>query len=234
MDKANCGQAHFLEPILQRWVSDPKGPMATKTQTFSWTEEIRLGRWLRAPRWTCLADGSAPWLLSIWMVGLVLLLSGCSWGSDPVIRSDPSLDQFRAAFDLPRPDGLPPFPQDGQYYVGVGKSGARVTVRSGCVERTLMFERKEGAFECTSEFIEVRGPEMYDDLDLGRTFETLMFNLARRSEGLFCHFYDVRGYEPKPRSFEAAAAMANSWIERCAVVGGADATPSLAPTSPAR
>ena len=47
MDKANCGQAHFLEPILQRWVSDPKGPMATKTQTFSWTEEIRLGP--RAP-----------------------------------------------------------------------------------------------------------------------------------------------------------------------------------------
>ena len=36
-----------VEPILQEWVSDPKGLMATKTQTFSWTEEIRLGP--RAP-----------------------------------------------------------------------------------------------------------------------------------------------------------------------------------------
>ena len=182
-------------------------------------------------RRTILSARSALWRIRIIFTGLVLLAAGCSLGSEPVSYGDTALDQFRAAFDLPRPDGLPPFPQDGQYYVGVGKSGARVTVRSGCVERTLMFERKEGAFECTSEFIEVRGPEMYDDLDLGRTFETLMFHLARRSEGLFCHFYDVRGYEPKPRSFEAAAAMANSWIERCAVVGGADATPSLAPTS---
>ena len=221
MDKANCGQAHFLEPILQRWVSDPKGPMATKTQTFSWTEEIRLGRWLRAPRWTCLADGSAPWLLSIWMVGLVLLLSGCSWGSDPVIRSDPSLDQFRAAFDLPRPDGLPPFPQDGQYWVGIGASHARVLVRDACVERTLMFYKRGNIFELDSEYIAVRGPSTYYDVDGDLSPETVKIRLVNRNGVLQCDDYYTLGDSPNPRSLEDAIRLAHSWISQCKIAGSA-------------
>lgn len=186
-------------------------------------------RWPYAPQWARSTTGSARRFLPILAVGILLLLSGCSRGSGPVSRSDPSLDPFRAAFDLPRPEGLPSFPDDGQYYVGVGKSGARVIVRSGCVERTLMFKRVDASFECVSEFIMVRGPKKYDDLDLGRVSEELTFSLVNRSGGLYCEDFHLRGDTPTPRSFERAVALASSWIERCTVVIDGATTPPPAP-----
>jgi hypothetical protein len=81
-----------------------------------------------------------------------------------------------------------------------------------------MFKRVDASFECVSEFIVVRGPEKYDDLDLGRVSEELTFSLVNRSGGLYCDHFDLRGDTPTPRSFEAAVSLANFWIERCAVV----------------
>ena len=172
-------------------------------------------------RRTILSARSALWRIRIIFTGLVLLAAGCSLGSEPVSYGDTTLDQFRAAFDLPRPDGLPPFPQDGQYWVGIGASHARVLVRDACVERTLMFYKRGNIFELDSEYIAVRGPSTYYDVDGDLSPETVKIRLVNRNGVLQCDDYYTLGDSPNPRSLEDAIRLAHSWISQCKIAGSA-------------
>lgn len=175
-------------------------------------------------RRTILSARSALWRIRIIFTGLVLLAAGCSLGSEPVSYGDTALDQFRAAFDLPRPDGLPPFPQDGQYWVGIGASHARVLVRDACVERELMFYKRGNTFELDSEHVAVRGPSTCYDVDGVLFPETVNIRLINRNGVLQCDDYYTLGDTPKPRSLEDAIRLAHSWISQCKIAGSAPAS----------